>query len=151
MEFAFRSRPHPYRICAILQITFPIPMSHSSTRLGALAGQWDVPVPDDLKARLQPEPEVAQRFYESSLLASASEPSEGQPTSENGSGKRGRTLGAEFEIYLDEEGGFRWRLRAEGGSVLANSGRPYPSRTACRRAINQVRDLSPEARVTEQS
>lgn len=45
-------------------------MSDSSTRLGALVGQWEVPDPDTLKALLQPEPEIGQRFYESSLLSS---------------------------------------------------------------------------------
>lgn len=125
-------------------------MSDSSTRLGALAGQWDVPDPDDLKTLLQPEPEVAQHFYESSLVSPEQESPEDQSASENGSYGEGRASGAEFEIYRDENGTFRWRLRAEGGSVLANSGSTYRSRAACRQAISQVRNLSPEARVKEQ-
>jgi hypothetical protein len=52
-------------------------MSDSATRLGALADQWDVPDPEDLKARLQPESDVADRFYESGLLASGKDASEG--------------------------------------------------------------------------
>jgi len=48
-------------------------MSDSSSRLGALVGQWDVPDPDELTARLQPEPDVAHRFYERSLLSSEDE------------------------------------------------------------------------------
>ena len=51
-------------------------MSNSSLRLGALAGQWDVPDPDTLKAFLQPEPEVAQRFYDDRLFSSGQESSE---------------------------------------------------------------------------
>lgn len=125
-------------------------MSDASTRLGALAGQWDVPDPEELKARLQPEPEVAQHFYESSLVSPEQESSEDQSTSENGSYGKGRTSGAKFEIYRDKDETFRWRLRAEGGSVLANSGGAYRSRTACRQAIDRVRDLSPEAQVTGQ-
>jgi len=58
-------------------------MRDSSTRLGALAGQWDVPGPDDVKARLQPEPEVVDRFYGSGLLSSEREFSEDQSTSEH--------------------------------------------------------------------
>ena len=46
-------------------------MSDSSTRLGALSGQWDVPDPDELKARLQPEPEVARRFDDDRLRSSS--------------------------------------------------------------------------------
>jgi hypothetical protein len=48
-------------------------MRDSSIRLGALAGQWDVPDPDELTARLQPEPDVAHRFYENCLLSSEHE------------------------------------------------------------------------------
>lgn len=50
-------------------------MSNSSSRLGALAGQWDLPDPDALKALLQSDPEAAQRFYKSSLLSSEQESS----------------------------------------------------------------------------
>lgn len=125
-------------------------MSDSSSRLGALIGQWDVPGPDDLKARLQPEPKVVQHFYESRFVSPEQESSEDQSTSENGSYGKDRVSGAEFEIYRDENETFRWRLRAEGGSILANSGGTYRSRAACRQAINKVRDLSPKARVKEQ-
>jgi hypothetical protein len=38
-------------------------MSDYSTRRGDLAGQWDGPDPDELTARLQPEPDVADRLY----------------------------------------------------------------------------------------
>jgi len=48
-------------------------MRDSSTRLGALFEQWDVPDPEDLKERLQPESDVAHRFYERSLLSSEDE------------------------------------------------------------------------------
>lgn len=131
-------------------------MSNSPSRLGALAGQWDVPDPNTLKARLQPEPEVEQRFYDSSLLASEQESSEDRSVPENrainrSAQERNPTAKAAFEIYRDESGGFRWQLQTEEGGILADSGSTYPSRTACRRAIDQVRDLSPEASVKERS
>ena len=63
-------------------------MHDSSTRLGALFGQWDVPDPEDLKARLQPEPDVAHRFYESSILASEHGSLEGRAPIENESDER---------------------------------------------------------------
>jgi len=134
----------------------PILMSNSSSRLGALVGQWEVPAPDTLKARLQPEPEVEQRFYDSSFLASNPESSEDRSAPRNraidrSAQERRPTANAVFEIYQDESGGLRWRLQTEEGDVLAKSGSTYPSRAACRRVIDQVRDLSPEARVKERS
>lgn len=129
-------------------------MSKSPTRLGALAGKWEVPGPTDLKKILQPEPEVERRFYESSLpLPSKESSSEESPTTGNRADdrdtQRGRA-GAEFEIFQAESGGFRWRLLTEDGEVLAASGSQYPSRTACRRAIDQVQALGPNASVKEQ-
>jgi len=58
-------------------------MRDSSTRLAALVGQWNVPDPDELTARLQPEPDVVDRFYGSGLLSSEREFSEDQSTSEH--------------------------------------------------------------------
>ena len=127
----------------------PILMSNPSTRLGALAGQWDVPDPDALKTLLRPESEIEKRFYDSRLLASEQESSGDRSISENGDAEEQRTATAAFEIYQDESGSFRWRLQTEDGAVLANSGSTYPTRTACRRAVDQVRDLSPEASVKE--
>ena len=62
----------------------PILMSNPSTRLGALAGQWDVPDPDALKTLLRPEAEIEKRFYDSRLLASEQESSGDRSISENG-------------------------------------------------------------------
>lgn len=128
-------------------------MSKSPTRLGALAGKWEVPSPTDLKKILQPETEVERRFYESNLpLPSKENSSEGSQTSGSRANdrdtQRGRP-GAEFEIFQAESGEFRWRLLTEDGEVLAASGSQYPSRTACRRAIDQVRSLGPDASVKE--
>ena len=64
-------------------------MRDSAPRFGALSGQWDVPDPDGLTARLQPEPDVAHRFYERSLLSSESDASGGRSTAEDGSDERG--------------------------------------------------------------
>lgn len=58
-------------------------MSDSLTRLGALAGQWDVPDPDGLTMLLQPEPEVERSFYESGPLSSERESLEDSPASED--------------------------------------------------------------------
>jgi len=129
-------------------------MSKSPTRLGALTGKWDVPGPTDLKKLLQPEPEVERHFYESTLPSSEEEgSSERGPTSGNRAddwNSQGGQARAEFEIFRAGSGKFRWRLLADNGDVLAASGSQYPSRSACRRAIDQVRALGPDASVKEQ-
>ena len=114
-------------------------MNHQpSPRLGALSGKWDVPAPEEFKALLQTDPEVESRFYESNL---------GPPT-----GSTGSAASADFEIYSDEEGRHRWRLRRrDSGGVLAESGKSYPSRASCREAIGLVRDLGTHAGVEEQA
>jgi hypothetical protein len=73
-------------------------MRDSSIRLGALAGQWDVPDPDELTARLQPEPDVAHRFYERSILSSEHGSFEDRSTAETGSEE-------EIEAALARSGG----------------------------------------------
>ena len=64
-------------------------MRDSSPRLGALAGQWDVPDSADLKARLRPEPDVAHRFHERSLLSSGRDSSGERSAAEFGNDERG--------------------------------------------------------------
>ncbi|MFB6295770.1 MAG: DUF1508 domain-containing protein [Halobacteriales archaeon] len=44
-----------------------------------------------------------------------------------------------IEVYRDEEGEFRWRLRYESGKILAGSGEGYASRSGARRAIDRIR------------
>ena len=119
----------------------------STNRLGALEGKWNVPSPDTLKVLLQPEPDVESSFYESNLDLST----RSITTREYRATQRERLANAEFEIYRDVEGGLRWRLRTEGGQVLAESGESYPSRASCREAIRLVRSLGPGASVNEQA
>jgi len=53
-----------------------------------------------------------------------------------------------FEVYEDEAGEHRWRLRADNGNVVADSGEGYDSRDGALRAVERVRERSGDARVT---
>lgn len=125
-----------------------------SVRLGALAGQWNVPDPEKLKAALRPDRETERRFYESDLgtsLAGDGSALAQRPAPERSiSAKRSREH-AQFEIYSDSGGEYRWRLRGAKGERLAASERSFPTRAACREAIGLVQRLGPGAGVTEQA
>lgn len=53
-----------------------------------------------------------------------------------------------FELYRDAAGGWRWRLRAQNGNVVADSAESYVRRADCEHGINLVRG-SAEATVVD--
>lgn len=53
-----------------------------------------------------------------------------------------------FELYLDKTGGFRFRLKARNGKIIAVSDR-YCTKAACERGILSVRKNAPVALVEE--
>jgi hypothetical protein len=123
-------------------------MSDRSKRLGALKGKWDVPSPNTLKALLEPESEIARRFYESKLDVSLKDSSPRERISRRD--HSGSAFEAHFEIYRDAREEIRWRLRTDDGRVLAESSVGYPDRDACREAIELVKTLGPKANVGAQ-
>ena len=44
-----------------------------------------------------------------------------------------------FEIYQDKGGGWRWRLRATNGQLLANGGEAFASKSNVIRSLESVR------------
>ncbi len=44
-----------------------------------------------------------------------------------------------FEIYRDNRGEYRWRLRAPNGLVIADSGEGYATRSNAKRAAENVK------------
>lgn len=55
---------------------------------------------------------------------------------------------AEFEIYDDQTSGageYRWRLRADNGEVIADSGEGYTEKSDCKHGIDLVKSLAPTA------
>ena len=53
-----------------------------------------------------------------------------------------------FEIFLDKDGLFRFRLRAEDGAVLAVS-EGYKAKASCRNGIASVRRNAPDAQAVQ--
>ncbi|QHS17621.1 DUF1508 domain-containing protein [haloarchaeon 3A1-DGR] len=56
---------------------------------------------------------------------------------------------AAFEVYEDNAGEWRWRLRHRNGNVLADSGEGYTSRSAAVNAVESVKRDAPGAEETE--
>jgi uncharacterized protein YegP (UPF0339 family) len=56
---------------------------------------------------------------------------------------------AAFEIYEDEGGEWRWRLRHRNGNIMADSGQGYNQRTTAEDGINSVKQNAPQAPVEQ--
>ncbi len=52
---------------------------------------------------------------------------------------------AEFDIYEDSAGEYRWRLTAENGNVVADGGEGYTRRDEAENAVERVREYAPDA------
>ncbi|AKB78520.1 hypothetical protein MSHOH_2037 [Methanosarcina horonobensis HB-1 = JCM 15518] len=53
---------------------------------------------------------------------------------------------AKFEVYRDEFGEYRFRLRARNGQIIAVS-QGYKSKEGCIKGIRSVKENAPNARV----
>jgi len=56
-----------------------------------------------------------------------------------------RVADADFDVYEDDAGEFRWRVRAENGNVVADSGEGYTRKNEAENAVERVRDYAPDA------
>ena len=56
---------------------------------------------------------------------------------------------AAFEVYKDQGGQYRWRLRAQNTQVIATSGDGYKEKRACLDAIDSVKRNAADAPVKE--
>jgi len=54
-----------------------------------------------------------------------------------------------FEVYKDKSGGFRWRLRASNGQIIASSGQGYAAKKSCLDGIESVRRNAATAKVKD--
>lgn len=52
---------------------------------------------------------------------------------------------ADFEVYEDNRGKYRWRLRHANGEIIADSGQGYASESGAEDAVERVRNYAPEA------
>ena len=57
---------------------------------------------------------------------------------------------AKFEIYKStgKAGGFRWRLRANNGEIVA-SGQNYKTKAACKKGIQSIKRTAAKAEVVD--
>lgn len=60
-----------------------------------------------------------------------------------------RASQAQFELYEDTAGEYRWRLRHRNGTILAVSGEGYSSRSKAIDGVNSVKRNAPEADATQ--
>ncbi len=56
---------------------------------------------------------------------------------------------ATFELYEDNRGEYRWRLRHDNGNIIADSGEGYANRSGAREAIERIQSYAPEADVLD--
>ena len=59
-----------------------------------------------------------------------------------------RCLNPKFEIFADKTGGFRFRLRARNGQIIACS-EGYKALAGCKNGIESVKKNAPEAEIAE--
>jgi uncharacterized protein YegP (UPF0339 family) len=52
---------------------------------------------------------------------------------------------ASFEVYEDNRGKYRWRLRHDNGEIIADSGQGYATENGAEEAVERVRNYAPEA------
>jgi Uncharacterized conserved protein len=58
-------------------------------------------------------------------------------------------MGAAFELFADNAGQWRWRLRHTNGNIIADSGEGYASRQKCKQGIESVKQNAPDAEVVD--
>jgi len=58
---------------------------------------------------------------------------------------------AAFELFIDKKGEFRWRLRHQNGTIIADSGEGYTSRESAVNDINSVIENAPSAPIEDQT
>jgi len=56
---------------------------------------------------------------------------------------------AEFEVYEDNAGEYRWRLVHQNGNIIADSGEGYASKSGAEDAVERIREYAPEAHVLD--
>lgn len=58
-------------------------------------------------------------------------------------------MAAEFEVYKDKAGEYRWRLQANNNEVVADSNEGYASKSSCLHGIDVVRQIAQTAPVND--
>jgi len=60
-------------------------------------------------------------------------------------------MAATFELFKDQAGEYRWRLRHENGNIIADSGEGYTSKANAENGIESVKENAPDAPIEDQT
>jgi uncharacterized protein YegP (UPF0339 family) len=58
-------------------------------------------------------------------------------------------MAAQFELYTDAKGEYRWRLKASNGQTIATGGEGYSSKASATGGIESVRKNAAQAPIVE--
>jgi uncharacterized protein YegP (UPF0339 family) len=58
-------------------------------------------------------------------------------------------MAAEFEVYQDTKGEYRWRLQAKNNEIVADSNEGYTAKASCLHGIDVVKQIAPSAPVND--
>jgi len=58
-------------------------------------------------------------------------------------------MAAEFEVYEDKAGEYRWRLQANNNEIVADSNEGYKSKAACLHGIEVVKQIAASAPIND--
>lgn len=58
-------------------------------------------------------------------------------------------MAAEFEVYKDKGGEFRWRLQAANNEIVADSNEGYKTKASCLNGIEVVRRIAGNAPIND--
>jgi uncharacterized protein len=58
---------------------------------------------------------------------------------------------AEFELYKDQAGEYRWRLQAVNNEIIADSAEGYSSKARAQDGIRDVQRIAPTAPVNDKT
>lgn len=104
---------------------------------------------DGLSLELELEWPFSEHEVEQSAADTTSELSEDdEPTSPIRAVDGSKTL-AQFEVFRDQRGEWRWRLRHRNGKIIATSGEGYTRKHNAQNGIRSVMENAPNAEITE--
>lgn len=58
---------------------------------------------------------------------------------------------ANFQIFKDKSGEYRWHLRADNYEIIADSSEGYKNKSDCEHGIALVKQLAPAAEIEDQT
>lgn len=58
-------------------------------------------------------------------------------------------MAAEFEVFQDKAGEYRWRLQAANNEVIADSNEGYKSKASCLNGIASVKRIAGDAPIND--